>query len=175
MAEVGSSFFIVSDRPRLGEPQTGPIVVWLRGEHDISTDGALSLVLARAMALDCEGLVLDLSEVEFMACSTLETIVRAREYLCGRSAWLTVRSPSVAARRVIDACHLTDLLEPNGEAAGEVTGEALGSWVAVPTTPRSDEEAAPPIAAPDRAPVGVGRPGALIGREASAYAPAETA
>ena len=134
MAEVGSSFFTVSDRPPLsqGGPELGPIVVWLRGEHDLSTDGALCLVLARAMALDCAGLVIDLSEVEFMACSTLGTVVRAREYLRQRSGWLTVRSPSVAARRVIDACNLSDLIEPNPEGACDVTGKALGSWVAVP-------------------------------------------
>ena len=43
MAPVGPSFFTVSDRPP-AEPvgsEIGPIVVWLWGEHDISTDRVL--------------------------------------------------------------------------------------------------------------------------------------
>ena len=101
MPQVGSSFFTVSDRPPLSEggSEAGPIVVWLWGEHDASTDRNLSLTLARAIALDSAGLVLDMSEVELIAPSTLGTIVRAREFLRQRAASLTVRSPSAFARR----------------------------------------------------------------------------
>jgi hypothetical protein len=68
MAAAGSSFFTLFDRPPLdqGRSEAGPLVVWLSGEHDASTDTALSLTLARAIALDSVGLVLDLSEVEFL-------------------------------------------------------------------------------------------------------------
>jgi hypothetical protein len=45
MAHDGSSFFVPCTVPRGSEPE--PIVVWLEGEHDISTDGALCLTLAR--------------------------------------------------------------------------------------------------------------------------------
>ena len=54
MALLGSSFFTVSDRPtsRRNETEASPIIVWLVGEHDLSTDDALCLTLARAIALD---------------------------------------------------------------------------------------------------------------------------
>jgi anti-anti-sigma factor len=91
MACAGSSFFIVPDRVPLSwaGPEPGPTVVWLRGEHDITTDRALSLTVARAIALNDAPLVLDLSEVEFLGASTLEVIVRAREFLHHRSRSLT--------------------------------------------------------------------------------------
>ena len=57
MVPVGSSFFSVSDRPSLsaGAPGSGPTVVWLWGEHDLSTDEALRATLASAIALDSAG------------------------------------------------------------------------------------------------------------------------
>ena len=136
---VGSSFFAVADRPTLAQGGTGagPIIVWLQGEHDLSTDDALSMNLARAISLDLAGLVLDLSEVAFIAVSTLRVIVRAQEFLQDRSRSLTVRSPSPCARRVIGACGLDDLLGLNPEGLGaEVRpsgeGNALRTWVEVP-------------------------------------------
>jgi anti-anti-sigma factor len=134
MSPVGSSFFTVSNRPsaRPGGSEMGLIVVWLWGEHDLSTDSALCLTLARAIALDGAGLIVDLSGVEFMGASTLSIIVRARDFLLQRSASFTVRSPSACARRVIRVCGLDDLLGLSPEMAAYVTGEALRSWVAVP-------------------------------------------
>jgi anti-anti-sigma factor len=134
MSPVGSSFFTVSNRPsaRPGGSEMGLIVVWLWGEHDLSTDSALCLTLARAIALDGAGLIVDLSGVEFMGASTLSIIVRARDFLLQRSASFTVRSPSAFARRVIRVCGLDDLLGLSPEMAAYVTGEALRSWVAVP-------------------------------------------
>ncbi len=151
---VGSAFFTVSDlRPgRPGGTEAEPIVVWLRGEHDIATDAALCLTLARAIAPDSAGLVLDLSGVEFMGASTLGVIVRARELLRQWSASLTVRSPAAFVRRVISVCGLDDLLYGSPEVAGAVTGEALGSWVAVAATQRSDSEAGPWQPVPGRVP-----------------------
>ena len=128
MASVGPSFFTVSDRPpasRAGS-EIGPIVVWLWGEHDISTDRALGLALAGAIALDGAGLIVDLSAVEFMGASTLGVIARAREILRQRSASLTVRCPSAFARRVISVCGLNDLLGPSLETAADVTGKRSG-------------------------------------------------
>ncbi|MGO9656987.1 MAG: STAS domain-containing protein [Acidimicrobiales bacterium] len=139
MVATGSCFFTLPERPRLdqGGPEAA-VVVRLRGEHDASTERALGLTLARAIAVDGAGLVLDLSEVESMSTSTLGTILRARRFLRQRSASLTVRSPSAAARDVIDACGLTDLLCPNPEMAGGQQGTALSSWVAVPGVERDD-------------------------------------
>ena len=125
MAPVGPSFFTVSDRPPAsrGGSEIGPIVVWLWGEHDISTDSALCLVLARAIAVDSAGLIVDLSGVEFMGASTLGVIARARELLRQGPASLTLRSPSAFIRRVISVCGLDDLLGPSAEMAADATGK----------------------------------------------------
>ena len=146
---------LVGPRPPFGwppvlgaEPEAGPIVVWLRGEHDCSTDDALCLELACAVALNDAALVLDLSEVEFIGASSLGVIARAREFLRGRSRSLTVRSPSVSARRVIDACGLGDLVGASAPRPGDLSAEALGSWVAVPVAERSDRLEGPLAPAP---------------------------
>jgi anti-sigma B factor antagonist len=124
MASVGPSFFTVPDRPpsRPVGSEIGPIVVWLWGEHDISTDTALCLTLARAIAVGRAGVIVDLSGVEFMGASTLGVIARARELLHQGSASLTVRSPSAFVRRVIGVCGLDDLLGAGLEKAADVTG-----------------------------------------------------
>ena len=122
MVPLGSSYFTVPGRataPGAGA-EPGPTVVWLTGEHDISTDGALSQVLARAMALGATALVIDLSELGFIGASTLGTIVGAREVLRRRSGTLTVRCAPPLARRIIDICGLNDLL--GAEEAGKLAG-----------------------------------------------------
>jgi anti-anti-sigma factor len=141
---LGSSFFTIADRPTLpkGGPAAGPIVVWLRGEHDLSTDEALSKALARAIALGSTALVLDLSEVGFIAVSTLRVIVRAQRLLQHQSRTLTVRSPSPCARRAIGACGLHDLLGSGlkgliTELPAHEEGRALGMWVEVPSARRA--------------------------------------
>jgi anti-anti-sigma factor len=159
MVLARSSFFTVSDRPVLNRegPEAGPIVVWLRGEHDLSTDDALRATLARAIALDSAGLVLDLSEVEFMAVSTFGVIVQARELLRQRLRSLTVRCPSAFVRRVIDACGLNDLLGPGPQKARYEPAKALSSWVAVPATERLGGQPGPSAPVPGRIPACVGR------------------
>ncbi|MGP8204539.1 MAG: STAS domain-containing protein [Acidimicrobiales bacterium] len=175
MPTAGSSFFTVSDRlPRgWGGPESAPIVVWLWGEQDLSTDDALRATLASAIALDSAGLVLDLSEVEFMAASTVGVIVRARELLRQRSASLAVRAPSAPARRSIDACGPTDLLGPSAEMAGTLTGTALCSLVAVPALERGDGRPAPSAPMPERPPARVGPTLDLSAQAASAVLLAE--
>jgi anti-sigma B factor antagonist len=87
-------------------------VVWLRGEHDVSTVAALSQTMARAIALDDGDLVVDLSGVDFMDAATVGVIVRARDFLELQSRSLTLRAPSTCAGRVLDLCDLADLREP---------------------------------------------------------------
>lgn len=163
MVTVGSSFVTLSDRPSLsrGGSEVGPIVVWLWGEHDASTDGTLCLTLARAIAVDSAGLVLDLSEVEFMAAPTVGVVVRARESLRQRSATLTMRAPSAPARRSIDACGLSDLLGPGPKMAVGPRGKALGSWVAVPAVERSDGRPGQSAVVPTHVPEHLGCTSAL--------------
>jgi anti-anti-sigma factor len=136
-------------------------VVWLRGEHDVSTVAALSETMARAIALDDGDVVVDLSDVQFMGAATVRVIIRAREFLRLRSRFLVLRSPSECARRTLDVCGHSDLLDPRPADATPLTGPAgaLGTWVVVPATERIDRRAdasAPkPSSAP--APVPVGR------------------
>jgi anti-anti-sigma factor len=156
MVAVGSSSFTVSDlSPADGGLAAGPTVVWLSGEHDASTDSALSLTLARAIAFDPRGLVLDLSEVTFMSTSTLGVIVRAREYLREHSASLTVRSPSQPVLLLVSACGLGYLLGPGPDEVDNPTGEALSSWVSVPVVGPADGQPGTLAPPPGRSPGGV--------------------
>ena len=103
-------------------------VIWLQGEHDISTVVALWETMATATALDDADVVVDLSGVQFMGAATVGVIIRARNLLRLRSRSLVVRSPSRCAQRVLDLCGLSDLLD-----AGPV-GATHGAPVA--TSPR---------------------------------------
>jgi anti-anti-sigma factor len=87
-------------------------VVWLRGEHDVSTVAALAHTMARAIALDDGDLVVDLSCVTFMDAATVGVIIRARDFLALQSRSLALHAPSACAARVLDLCALGDLLEP---------------------------------------------------------------
>jgi len=151
MVAFGSSFFTVPDRHPVAGGYDPQLVVWLRGQHDASTESALCLTLAQAIALDGPGLVLDLSEVRVMSPSALAVIVRAREYLRQRSASLTVRSPTACVRRLIDACGLNDLLGPGPEEADGGAGKALGRWAPVPAAQPYDVHPSQPVPVPRRA------------------------
>ena len=119
-------------------PRSDPerTVVWVRGEHDMATAQVLAGAMARAVSLDDADVVVDLSGVDFMDASTLGAIIRTRDLLSTRSRSLHVRAPSPPARRLLQECHLADLVEPDrsGDALDE--GSALATWVAVPAAPR---------------------------------------
>jgi len=105
--DTGTSRFV--DLPRRGLVVLAGydgdrIVVWLRGEHDISTVAALSEMMDQAIALGDGDLIVDLSNVDFMSAATVGIIVRTRECLRLRSRSLALRSPSVRSRRVLDLC-----------------------------------------------------------------------
>jgi anti-anti-sigma factor len=85
-------------------------VVWLRGEHDISTTPVLFEVLTEALVAADADLMLDLSEVLFMDASTVAVFARIRESLEERSRSLVLRSPSRCANRVLDLCGFRDLV-----------------------------------------------------------------
>jgi anti-anti-sigma factor len=154
MATAESSSAIVSRRRLSARRRT---VVWLRGEHDVSTVDALSETLAGAMALDDCDLVVDLSEVQFMGAATIGVLVRARELLQSRSRSLVLRSPSRCARRILDLCGQGDLLEPRRADTTPATGtaDALGTWVTVPTADRVDQPAEASAPDPGSTPVQV--------------------
>lgn len=151
MVQVGSSFFTVADPPLPAGagPEAGPTIVWLSGEHDIATDCSLHLVLAHAIAANDAAVVIDLSDVELMCASTFGVIVAARKFLRQRSRSLTVRGPSARVLRIIRLLGLDDLIGPSGPATASGAGDALASWVGVPSAapeilPEHDGEAAGP-------------------------------
>lgn len=129
-------------------------VVWLRGEHDASTEAALSETMARAIALDDPDLVIDLSDVQFMGASTVSVIVRTRELLRERSRSLTLRCPMACARRILELYGLTDLLDPRPvhDVLPTEHAFALGTWRAVPTTDRVDRRDDVSMSKPFRTP-----------------------
>ena len=81
-------------------------VIWLRGEHDLTTVDVLAETMARAIALDNADLVIDLSQLDFISAATVSAIVRARELLCQQSRSLALRAPSPFTRRILDLCGL---------------------------------------------------------------------
>lgn len=87
-------------------------VVWLDGEHDIATEAILADTLAKVTSACDANLVVDLSGVTFMSTATIDQLLRARSLLLGLSRNLTLRSPSKSARRLLDLCDLTGLVEP---------------------------------------------------------------
>ena len=101
--------------PRGTEPDPRT-VVRLRGDQDLSTIPALTVDLARAIALDHADLVVDLGDVQFMDASAVGIIIGARRFLRARGRSLTLRSLSGVARRIVEICDLEDLVErgPSG-------------------------------------------------------------
>lgn len=128
---VALSDLLPSSQPAfaiVGNPHGDP-VLWLRGEHDASTVPELWATLKRAMALHHDDVVVDLSEVEFMAVATVRALRRAEEVLRLNERALVLRAPSTAARRILGLCGPPDSFADHAPAA------ALRSWVPVPATP----------------------------------------
>jgi anti-anti-sigma factor len=110
VAVVESSAVSDAGRPADLRSDVDCNVVWLRGEHDVSTSVADSEALARAIALNDSNVTVDLSEVGFMDGSTIRTLIRAHAFLDARSRSLTLRSPSRCAALVIRVTGLDDLV-----------------------------------------------------------------
>lgn len=87
-------------------------VVWLCGEHDLSTAARVAKVLADVTAAGDGNLVVDLSQVEFMDASTIAALIHGRNGLRTRSRDLTLRAPSSVARRILGLCGLLGLVDP---------------------------------------------------------------
>ncbi len=160
MARAGSSFFTVTDGPPAPRAplETRPTIIWLRGEHDIATDGALRRTLERAIALNDAAIVVDLTKVELLSASTIGVILAARDTLRQQSRSLTMRAPSPHVRRVIDICGLQHLLIPAvGDEMAGVVGEALGSWVEVRDAVPAGRQPGPSAPTANRVPVHAGQ------------------
>ena len=98
-------------------------VVWLRGEHDLSTTAEVTVALARAIALDDADLVIDLSGVEFMGAETIgvmATFSTTGFSTTRRPRWpLITMTPAARTAPVRPAAITTDhpLARPEGRAA----------------------------------------------------------
>lgn len=141
MAHIESPYVIVAGRgvPTSAEGDASLTVV-LRGEYDLASVPALTELLARAIAVDDADLVVDLAQVQFMDASILGVLVRADDFLGRRSRSLWLRAPSRMARRLLEICGLTGLLDPLAVDVTSVAGtaESLSTWVAVPASDRVD-------------------------------------
>lgn len=80
------------------------MVVWLFGEHDCSTEDALSAKFADVIGAGDGDLVVDLSAVRFMDASTVTVLARARRRLATEQRALVVRPPSKQATCVLSLC-----------------------------------------------------------------------
>ena len=120
---------------RPGSPRGDPrsTVVWVRGEHDIATRTALVVGIARAARRDDRPLLVDLSGVTFMDASTIGAIVGSLNRERQRGQTLELRTPSPRARRVLELCGLTHLVQGE-DAAARGPAAALATWVDVPPT-----------------------------------------
>jgi anti-anti-sigma factor len=94
-------------------PEGGRTVLWLHGEHDISTRFAVSDSLDLAFGANDADVIVDLSAVTFIGAATIDEIVHSRNILRGQSRTLTLRSPSRTAQRLLGAMGLANLIEPD--------------------------------------------------------------
>lgn len=94
-------------------PEGGRTVLWLAGEHDISTRFVVSDSLETAFCANDADVIVDLSGVKFLGAATVDEFVRARNTLRGQSRNLTLRSPSRTTLRLLAVMGLTNLLEPD--------------------------------------------------------------
>lgn len=90
-------------------------VLWLTGEHDLSTLHALRLMLVDLIAADRD-ITVDLSEVTFVGTAVIGELERARQHLVDRDRWLTVRSPSCFVRRTFRICRAARLFDERPRA-----------------------------------------------------------
>lgn len=86
-------------------------VVRLDGECDIATVWVMTETLAIAISLDDGDLIVDLSGVTFIGTATIDALMHARSILRRQFRTLTMRSPSRCARRLLDLCGDSDLIE----------------------------------------------------------------
>lgn len=83
-------------------------VLEVTGEIDLHSASLLEAELRTTSA--SETLALDFAEVSFLDSAGLRALVSAHERLAAEGVVLTVRNPSVAARRVIEITGLADHL-----------------------------------------------------------------
>jgi anti-anti-sigma regulatory factor len=102
----------------LANGSTQDTVVWLGGEHDLSSAEELMQAIATAVESGRSDVVIDLSGVEFMDSktidfmdsTTIDQILAARIRLGAQGRKARIRAPSHAARYLLEICGLTHLV-----------------------------------------------------------------
>lgn len=94
----------------------GGAVVWLSGEHDLTTRRQLCEVLAFEFSVDHSDVIVDLSDVTFMDCSTVGVLIGGKEWMAAQQRWMSVRAPSRCALRLLDLSGLNRLLDTRPSA-----------------------------------------------------------
>ena len=115
-----------------GEGDTRRTVVWLHGEHDVSTVDELEAALVSAVSLDHVGFTIDLSDVRFIDLVAIGAIERTHEALRSQSRSLELRSPSPFIRRLLELCGLGALVTPGSPSASPTSGAAGAPGSSVP-------------------------------------------
>jgi anti-sigma B factor antagonist len=90
-------------------------VIHVRGEIDMVSCGWLRDAIEPHLG-PAQTIVLDLSGVEFMDSSCLGFLIQARGTLTADGGSLVLRNPSEAARRLLSAAEVEDLLEVDAGA-----------------------------------------------------------
>lgn len=98
-------------RPRAPSDDVDRVVVRLHGDHDIANVHELSVLLAKAAALDDRDLVVDLADVGFVDASTIRVLLQSRDAMRLQSRSLTVRTSGRTAH-LLALLGLDGLLEP---------------------------------------------------------------
>jgi len=113
------------------------VVVELTGEFDLAGVGFVSTAIVDAISAGGRDVVVDLAGVSFMDASTLRAVLHGRSLVATRGGRLTVRAARPGARRLFEACDLTELIE-SGDAVATAGSPvtALGTWVRVPNSDR---------------------------------------
>jgi anti-anti-sigma factor len=95
----------------LASDPTEDTVVWLGGDHDLHSVEDLVRAIATAAGAGRSDLVFDLSRVDFMDSTTIDRILAACTILGEDGRVARIRNPSPVARRLLELCRLTDLVD----------------------------------------------------------------
>ena len=120
-------------------PAAGARVIALRGEIDVGSTPSLREWLARASEGGRQSLVVDLSNVDFMAVSGLYVLCDEQARMARHRARLTIVCASARMLQLFEVCRLKDVLRIvparaslNGEAWGdddELRTARLEAWL----------------------------------------------
>lgn len=122
------------------DPGVRRVVVSLWGEHDMASVPIITEALVAAADNSDADVLVDLTAVTFLDCSTVGVIVGGRRMLEQRSRHLTVCvSRGAVAHRLFELCGLDDMIDPgegDGARRDRSVGTALRTWVQVPAQQR---------------------------------------